>query len=295
MKKSFMIALALCMIFAAGCGKNQKHLNDDGVIKIGFVPETMTVERWQRDRDVFVAKARQLGADVIVKNAYEDAALQEEICREMIAEGVDVLVIIPYDKNSLSKVIEYAHDNNVKVIAYDRIIRNANVDLYITFDNYKVGELIGTAVSTGVPKGKYLLLNGAETDYNAFMLNEGCMSVLEPKIYTGEVEIVAETWIADWRDEVAYEFVSNVIAKGIEFDAIVAANDRVAEGAITALSENRLAGQVYVTGQDAELGALPEDNPGHSEYDSIQIHKASCRRRRGNGGADGGGRRHRCG
>lgn len=278
MKKGFLIAFAAtfaCVLLFAGCGKNQKYLNDDDIIKIGFVPETMTVERWQRDRDVFVAKARQLGAvDVIVNNAYEDAALQEEICKEMIAEGVDVLVIIPYDKNSLKKAIEYAHDNNVKVIAYDRIIRDANVDLYITFDNYKVGELIGTAVSNEVPEGKYIILNGAETDYNAFMLNEGCMSVLQPKIDSGKIEVVEETWIKDWRDELAYQFVSDAIADGITFDAIVAANDRVAEGAVRALSENRLAGKVYVTGQDAELGAcqrIIQETQNMTVYKSIKI------------------------
>ncbi len=255
MNKKLIILVVIIALFLVGCGKNQTFLNDDGIIKIGFVPETMTVERWQRDRDIFYSKAKQLGAEVIVQNAYEDSALQEDICREMIAQGVDVLVIIPYDKDSLDKVVEYAHDNNVKVIAYDRIIRNANVDLYITFNNYKVGELIGTEVTKNVPQGNYIILNGAETDYNAYMLNDGCMGVLQPKIDSGAINIVAETWVADWRDEIAYKYVSDIISQGSTIDAIVAANDRVAEGAIMALSENRLAGKVYVTGQDAELGA----------------------------------------
>lgn len=255
MSKKLCILLVVITLAFTGCGKNQTFINDDDIIKIGFVPETMTVERWQRDRDVFVSKAKQLGAEVVVMNAYEDSALQEDICKELIAQGVDVLVIIPYDKDSLQKVVEYAHDNNVKVIAYDRIIRNANVDLYITFNNYKVGELIGSEVSSSVPSGNYIILNGAETDYNAFMLNEGCMSVLQPKIDSGSIKVVAETWVTDWRDEIAYQYVSDILSQGIKVDAIVAANDRVAEGAITALSENRLAGEVYVTGQDAELGA----------------------------------------
>ncbi len=274
MKKALLYALIL-VLFLSGCGKNQKYLNDDDEIIIGFVPETMTVERWQRDRDVFLAYAKQIGADeVIVKNAYEDAALQEEICKEMIDGGVDVLVIIPYDKNSLKKTVEYAHSNNVKVIAYDRIIRNANVDLYITFDNYKVGELIGQSVIKEVPEGNYIILNGAETDYNAFMLNTGCMEYLTPRIDSGSITVIGETWITDWRDELAYQYVNDILSKTTDIDAIVAANDRVAEGAITALSEKRLAGKVYVTGQDAELGAcqrIVEGTQNMTVYKSITV------------------------
>lgn len=255
MKKILVVLFALCLVLGSGCSSEPPAYNDDDIPKIGFIPETMTVERWQRDRDIFVAKAKELGAEVIVKNAYEDSELQKEIGMEMIKQGVDVLVIVVYDKNSLDDLVDYAHDNNVKVIAYDRLIRNANVDLYISFDNVKVGDLIGEAVTAAVPDGDYLILNGSETDNNAFMFREGYMNRIQPKIDHGQINVVDDMWIEAWRDEVSYQYTTEIINHGTHLDAIVAANDRVAEGAINALSENRLAGQVIVTGQDAELAA----------------------------------------
>ncbi len=131
------------MLFLCCLDVRTNYINEDDTIKIGLVLETMTVERWQRDRDIFVAKAKELGAEVIVKNAYEDAQLQQEIMVDMIEDGVDVLAVVAYDKDTLSAAVDYAHDNNVKVIAYDRIINDADVDLYISFDNIMVGELMG--------------------------------------------------------------------------------------------------------------------------------------------------------
>jgi len=252
---SVVLFLTLVALIPVGCGKQDEYINNDDTIKIGFILETMTVERWQRDRDIFVAKAKELEAEVIVKNAYEDAELQDKIIRDMVADGVDTLAIVAYDKESLADAIEYARDNNVKIIAYDRLIRESDVDLYISFNNYNVGKLIGESAVGNVPEGKYLILNGAKTDNNAFMLNEGCMSVLQPYIDEGKIEVVGETWIEAWRDEVSYQFVSDAIDAGLEFDVIIAANDRVAEGALNALNENRLTDNVYITGQDAELAA----------------------------------------
>jgi D-xylose transport system substrate-binding protein len=252
--KKLILALAVILLLTS-CNSNNEYLNDDDIVKIGFIPETMTVERWQRDRDIFVAKVKELGAEVIVKNAYEDSEIQKQIGIEMIDQGVDVLVIVVYDKNSLSDLVSYAHSKNVKVIAYDRLIKNANVDLYITFDNFRVGELIGESIIEQVPNGNYLILNGSETDNNAFMFRDGYMSMVQPKIDNGDIKVVGETWVTAWRDEISYVFVSGILAQEIHIDGIVASNDRVAEGAINALSENRIAGDIIVTGQDAELAA----------------------------------------
>jgi len=262
------------LLSMAACKKEEEFINNDDTIIIGFVIETMTVERWQLDRDIFEAKAKELGAKVIVKNAYEDAERQDKIIRDLVAQGVDTLAVVAYDKESLADAVKYAHEHNVKVIAYDRLIMGADVDLYISFDNYEVGRLIGQSAVDNVPEGRYLILNGAQTDNNAFMLNEGCMSVLQPYVDAGKIEIVDETWIEAWRDEVSYQYVTDKIEQGIEFDVIIAANDRVAEGALNALSENRLTDQVYITGQDAELGACQRIVEGIQDmtvYKSINV------------------------
>jgi D-xylose transport system substrate-binding protein len=255
MKKTMMFLLALLFVLLTGCESTQVYKNDDGEIKIGFMTDTMTVERWARDRDIFVNKAEELGAEVIVKNGYEDSERQIQIGKEMIDQGVDVLAVVAYDKDTLGDLVKYAKSQNVKFIAYDRLIKNADVDLYISFDNYAVGRLMAQNAVENVKRGNYLILNGPETDNNVFMINEACREVLEPYIDDGSIHVVGETFIDAWRDEVAYEYVSAKISEGVHIDAIIAGDDRLAEGAINALSENRLAGSVYVTGQDAELGA----------------------------------------
>ncbi|MBN2852962.1 MAG: substrate-binding domain-containing protein [Clostridia bacterium] len=251
--KGLITLLIVLLLFnLTSCEKEKTVIEDDGIIKIGFISETFTVERWKVDRDIFVAKAKELGAEVIVQNAYENTDRQIKIARDMIEQGVDALVIIAYEKDALSEVVKYAHDNNVLVIAYDRLMLNANVDLYISFDNYEVGNLMAETITAVKPEGNYLVLNGAKTDNNAYIFRDGYINFLTKE---EKINIVEETWIEAWRDEVAYNFVTEYLKEGKPVDAIIAANDRVADGAIRALSEYQLAGEIPVTGQDAELAA----------------------------------------
>lgn len=274
MKKIVVLSLAVLFMSLYGCGAEKASGNEDDVLKIGFIYETMTVERWQRDRDIFVAKAENLGAEVIVKDAYEDSDRQREIGIEMIDQGVDVLVIVAFDKDSLKDLVKYAHSHDVKVISYDRMIRDVDVDFYISFDNTEVGRMMGISATEKVPAGNYLILNGSQRDNNSFMLNDGYYSILKPFIDNGDITVSGETWIDAWRDEGSYDYVSKILNSGQTVDAIIAANDQLAEGAITALSENRLAGKVFVTGQDAELGAcrrIVEGTQGSTVYKPINI------------------------
>lgn len=276
MRKRLVLILNLALLSALwyGCKADKAARHEDDVLKIGFIYETMTVERWQRDRDIFVAKAENLGAQVIVKDAYEDSERQRKIGMEMINQGVDVLVIVAYDKDSLKELVKYAHSQGVKVIAYDRMIRDADIDFYISFDNTSVGRMMGISATEKVPEGNYLILNGSQRDDNSYMLNQGYYSVLQPYIDEGAITVIGETWIDAWRDEGSYDYVSKILNSGEKVDAIIAANDQIAEGAITALSENRLAGKVFVTGQDAELGAcqrIVEGTQGSTVYKPIAV------------------------
>jgi D-xylose transport system substrate-binding protein len=274
MKRIILLLMVLVCALTCGCNSIQTFKNEDDVLKIGFIYETMTVERWRRDRDIFVSEAEKLGAVVYVKNAYEDSKRQYELGVEMIEEGMDVLVIVAFDKDDLSDLVKYAHNKNVKVIAYDRLIRNADVDLYISFDNYRVGYLMGQTATRTVTKGDYLIVNGTQRDNNSEQINDGYYTTLQPFINKGDIKIIGETWIDKWRDEGSYKYVSEVLASGSIPDVIIAANDQLAEGAINALSENRLAGKVFVTGQDAELAAcqrIVEGTQSMTVYKPIRI------------------------
>ncbi len=227
----------------------------DDTLKIGFLVDSLVIERWQKDRDIFISKAKSLGAEVILKNANEDADLQNEQVKELIEQGVDAIVVIPYDRNAIGPALKQAKRNNVKIIAYDRLVEKGNVDLYISFDNVLVGQIMGNQLLEKVPKGNYIIINGSPKDHNAFMFNEGYMSALKPAIDAGDVRIVKEVWAEDWREVYAYDAVNEVVDSGIQIDGIIGANDDLAEGAIRALLERQLAEAVYVTGHDANLSA----------------------------------------
>src|SRR5450830_1363492 len=179
--------------------------------KIGFSIDDLRLERWARDRDYFTAEAEKLGAKVYVQSA--DASEQRQISQieNLISRGVDVLVIVPYNSTVLNNAVKEAKKSNIKVISYDRLILNADIDAYISFDNQKVGELQAQGVVAIKPKGNYYLLGGAPTDNNAKMLREGQMKVLQPLIDKGDIKVVGKQWVKDWSAAEAMAIVENAL------------------------------------------------------------------------------------
>ena len=225
--------------------------------KIGFSIDDMRVERWARDRDYFTAAATQLGAKVFVQSA--DASEQKQIAQieNLISRGVDVLVIVPYNATVLNNAIREAKKANIKVVSYDRLAMNSDIDAYISFDNKAVGEMQAKAIVDLKPKGNFYLLGGAPTDNNAKMLREGQLVVLQPLIDKGDIKVVGKQWVKDWSASEAMAIVENALtANNNKIDAIVASNDGTAGGAIQALASQKLSGKVPVSGQDADLAAV---------------------------------------
>ncbi|VXC74201.1 D-xylose transporter subunit; periplasmic-binding component of ABC superfamily [Burkholderia sp. 8Y] len=225
--------------------------------EIGFCIDDLRVERWSRDRDYFVAAATKLGAKVSVQSADASEARQISQIENLISRGVDVIVIVPFNSKTLGNVVAEAHKAGIKIVSYDRLILDADVDAYISFDNEKVGELQAQGVYNAQPKGNYFLLGGAPTDNNAKMLREGQMKVLKPAIDRGDVKIVGQQWVPEWSASTALRITEDALtANNNKIDAIVASNDGTAGGAIQALSAQKLAGKVPVSGQDADLAAV---------------------------------------
>jgi D-xylose transport system substrate-binding protein len=232
-------------------------LNKKDNIIIGFSMDTLEEERWLRDRDLFKEAVERLGVEVKVLAANGDDALQIMQAETLINEGVDLLVVVPHNAVAAAAIVHKAHLNGVKVVSYDRLIKNANIDLYISFDNEKVGELQAKAITKLVPKGKYVYIGGAETDNNAHLFKKGVFNVLQPFIDKGDITIVYDQWTKDWVPTNAYNNMKRaLIANNNDIDAVIAANDATAGGVIQALAERGLAGKIPVTGQDAELSAV---------------------------------------
>ena len=226
---------------------------------IGLSLDTLKEERWQRDRDTFIAEAKKLGATVIVQSANSDDTRQVRDIESLISRKVDVLVIVPHNGAAMTRAVKSANEAKIPVIAYDRLILNANIDYYLTFDNVKVGEAQASYAVARLPKNRtarIVRIYGAPTDNNAKLFKQGQDNILMPLIKAGKIEVLHEDWALDWKPENAKKIMNAAITKaGRSIDAVVVSNDGTAGGAIQALLEEDMAGKVLVTGQDADLAA----------------------------------------
>ena len=250
-----MAALTACLF--TGCGDKSSGSNLDSKkeqekIQIGMSFDSFVIERWQRDRDVFASAAKELGAEVNVQNANGDVEQQKKQIDYFIKKGMDVIVIISIDPDELVDSVRKAKEAGVKVIAYDRPIPKADVDLYISFDNEKVGELMGEAiVKYGPTVDRVVMINGSPKDQNVPMVKDGFQKVMRRR----GIKVVDEYYCEGWKAELAGEYVYSHPVEIDQADAIMCGNDDLASRVVFALSEKRLAGKKLVVGQDADLEA----------------------------------------
>lgn len=247
----------LCLFSSSGCIFGHKTTNKKTrnyqPIKIGLAMATLQEERWRRDRDYLKERIEQLGGELLIQNANNDQQKQLQQVEYLVSQRIDLLIIVPHDLNEAASAAQTAKKAGIKVISYDRLIRNADIDLYISFDNYKVGEFMAEYLVNKVPTGNYVIINGAPTDNNCYMFNQGYKNVLNPYLEDGKIKIIFEAWAEDWKPEAAYQYIQTLLLQGKKFDAVIAANDSLASAVIEALSEWRIAGKVMVVGHDADL------------------------------------------
>lgn len=222
--------------------------------------DTLKEARWQKDRDFFIEQAESLGAEVKVQSANSDDSRQIQDVQALITAGIDALVIVPHNGAAMAKAVEMAHAENIPVLSYDRLITDCDLDLYITFDNVKVGQTQAQYLVDHLPKtkgNKIVRVYGAPTDPNAKFFKLGQDHVIEKAIQSGQVIVVHEDWAENWEPQNAKKIMNAAISKhGRDVQAVLASNDGTAGGAIQALKEEGLAGKVLVTGQDADLVAV---------------------------------------
>ncbi len=245
------------MATAAGCGAAvpddvAKPAKQDDRIQIGLSIDSFLIERWSRERDLFVSKAQELGAEVNVQNANGIVEEQIQQIRYFIDKKVDVIVVIAIDDIALKDAIAEAKREGIKVIAYDRPIRNANVDLYLSVDNERVGELMAEYIKNYIGnEGTIIQVKGSPTDYNVQMVQEGFERILS----TTKIRVDYAEFSNGWVAENGFTVTDEYLKTGKKPDAIMCGNDNLAAHAIRALIEHRLGGKVCVVGQDADLEA----------------------------------------
>jgi len=247
--RQFILTLGcvLFVILLVGCSTKPK---------VGFLMDSLEMERWNKDKALFEEKVKELGGIPLVEIANSDADKQLEQAQKLIDEGADVLVVVPVDLAKASEIVKLAHQNYIPVISYDRLIKNCNLDYYISTDNINIGELQANYLTKISPKGDYILISGPTSDNNAHLLHLGWMNVLQPLIDKGDINIVVDEFPEFWLPDEAYRIVGNYLKNNNDIDAIICGNDALASGAIAALKEYKKNGRVLLAGQDADIQAV---------------------------------------
>jgi D-xylose transport system substrate-binding protein len=252
--------LLVCALLLAACSPPRESvpaLPAEKPVRIGFSMDTLKEERWTRDKALVEQRAREVGALLDIQVANGDDAVQTKQCDNMLAKGVDVLIVAPHNGEIAASIVDAAHRQGVPVIAYDRMIRNCDVDLHVAHRQDKIGEMQAEYALQHVPKGNYVLIGGAPTDYNALILRNGQMRILKPAIDRGDIRIISQQFAREWRADEALRITEDALIRTRrKIDAIVASNDGTAGGAISALDAANLAGKVLVTGLDAQKDAV---------------------------------------
>jgi D-xylose transport system substrate-binding protein len=267
---SVIAALVAAMALAA-CGDDDDDGGDGGGGSEGggggggaialLLPESKTARYESQDRPNFERKVEELCSDceIIYSNADQDAAKQQQQAEAAITQGAKVLVLDPVDAASAGAVVQRAKQSQIPVISYDRLITDADIDYYISFDNEKVGQLQGESLVSKLEEdgaeGDIIMINGAPTDNNAKLFKQGAHSVIDDSPFNVAKEYDTPDWSPDKAQQEMDQAITAVGKDG--FVGVYAANDGTAGGAIAAMKGQGVDPKtVPVTGQDAELAAI---------------------------------------
>jgi D-xylose transport system substrate-binding protein len=259
MQRRFLLSLGMIALSVSlfGLAKGQTPSGKNPPLKIGYLMDSLKVERWQTDLDTFQKRAKELGAEVLVETAEGDDELQLQQSQKLMDAGAKVLVLVPHDTDKAARIVNAAKARHVPLLCYERLVRGSNVDFFVGTNAEVVGELQSSTLARLAPKGNYVLIGGSPSDSNSKVLRDGQMRALRASVDRGDIKIVGDGWAKDWDPAEAYAIMSKAIdsTKG-DVTAVVASNDGTAGGAIQALQDHQLAGKVLVSGQDADLAAI---------------------------------------
>ena len=245
--KKLKIALSIALLMTGLIAKAQK---------IGLLMDAYETDRWYMDQKLFTDRVKELGGECVVEAAYGDPDEQIRLGKKMIADGVKVLVIVPTNAKKNVAIVEAAKAANIPVIAYDRLIDSKDLSFYISYDPFDVGTSQAKYAMRKVPKGNYILVNGPVSDNNAIFFREGQLKIFQSAIDSKRIKLVGDLILGSWSELESMMKMDDLLnGKKIKIDAIIAANDALANGALQSLPKE-LIGKVVITGQDADMNGL---------------------------------------
>jgi D-xylose transport system substrate-binding protein len=259
-------ALFAASLLLAGCGDDDSRTDagNDGSAGGGKValllPETKTARYESRDKPLFETKLKQRcpSCELLYNNANQVAATQLSQAESVIANGAKVIVLDPVDADAAGAIVTKANAANIPVISYDRLISNADIAYYISFDNEAVGKLQGKSLVDKLKadgkSGQIVMINGSATDPNAAEFKRGAHRELDKSGFVIGREYDTPEWSPD-NAQKEMEQAITVLGKE-KIIGVYAANDATASGAIAALKSAGFSPLPPVTGQDAELAGI---------------------------------------
>jgi len=277
-------AVAAFTLGVAGCSSSSSSPNSSGSaasgVQVGVIlPDTVSSARYvNADAPALTAECKAKGLDCDIQNAQGSPATQQSLADKMInTEHVQVLILDPLNPTVGGAIEKEAHTAGVKTIDYDRLDTGASPDYYVSYDNVLVGELQGKALVSAVQtqaitNPDVAILNGAPTDHNATLFNQGYMSVLQPLITAGTWKESGQQSVTNWDNPTAGTDFTAMYNKDHNINVVMVANDGMANAVIQDLKNLGIAGKVAVSGQDASAVGLQNILSG---YQSFSIYKAA--------------------
>ena len=271
-KKLNCAALLILMLTAGSCKKQetssavrqprQPSPAQQQNLTIGFSIDTLAIERWQRDMDVFINKAKEMGADVIVQNAGNSIEEQNRQLVYLLERDVDAVVVLPKDAASITESVQRLRSKGIPVISYDRLALNADISLYLTIDSEKVGEQMAQEMLRRAKGDNWYCILGPAEDYNMTLIMEGINRILR----TTSVHINHTFYTDGWNYDLSYQEMVRILKGDIFPDAIICGNDAVAASVIDAINRYYPDTHIPVCGQDADISACQYIVQGKQEF-----------------------------
>jgi D-xylose transport system substrate-binding protein len=247
MKYSLILTLFVSIFFISCNSSNSNP-------KIGVLFGYYRAKKWKLEKKHLENKIKELGGIPIIKIADGDELKQITQATELIEQNVDVLIIAAINENNGAAIVRKAKNNNIKVIAYQKMIKNANLDCYISFNSKRVGELMAEYAIQKVPRGNYILLWGDQGDKNAHDIKNGAKNILKPYIEKQKINIVFETFNEGWKEANAYHNTFKAIQfSNKRIDAVIASFSGLAFGAAKAVLKNEIKNKIFVIGHNTNI------------------------------------------
>ena len=231
-------------------------------LTIGFSIDTLAIERWQRDMDIFINKVKELGADVIVQNAGNNIEEQNRQLMYLLERNVDVVVVLPKKADAITESVQKLRAKGIPVISYDRLALNADINLYLTIDSEKVGEQMAQEMLRRAKGINWYLILGPEEDYNMTLIKDGINRIIR----TTSVHINHIFYTDGWNYDLSYQEMVRILKNDIFPDAIICGNDAVAASVIQAINRYYPDTHIPVCGQDADISACQYIVQGKQEF-----------------------------